>query len=392
MNSQSIAKPMQTPEDPALRGRARRAIPLIAAALAVALVAGLIYLRPGPRLASTATPRPSPTQSVLAGNYSVDYKFISPSVGWALIYDPSAQSARYWVFGTTDGAVHWTQQLSGSAPYLNPGGLVILDRNHGFFYLGRDAAFQTSDGGHGWTWISLPPQTYGNVWFVDAVHWWYQGLTPKADPSQGLDTVFLATADGGVTWTPLPPPPAPELLVFRNRREAWSALEMVGNESLQPTVYSTHDGAQSWQAHVLPAGAADAAANQFSESGVELLPGGGVLALKGFTAYASFDGGDTWRELAPAPVGNTYTDMAFAAEDDWWAMHEGVLFESRDSGQSWREVALQFDSWEYRVQVLDSRHAWARLRQSGSRQTLSGLAFTVDGGLNWTNANVPRPG
>src|SRR5207247_180313 len=166
---------------------------------------------------------------------------------------------------------------------------------------------------------------------------------------------------------------------------------MVGNESVQPTVYSTHDGAQSWQAHVLPAGAADAAANQCSESGVELLPGGGVLALKGFTAYASFDG-DTWRELAPAPVGNTYTDMAFAAEDDWWAMHEGVLFKSRDRGQSWREVALQFDSWEYRVQVLDSRHAWARLRQSGSRQTLSGLAFTVDGGLNWTNANVPRPG
>ena len=244
-----------------MRGRARRAIPLIAAALAVALVAGLIYLRPGPRLASTATPRPSPTQSVLAGNYSVDYKFISPSVGWALIYDPSAQSARYWVFATTDGAVHWTQQVSGSAPYLNPGGLVILDRNHGFFYLG-----------------------------------------------------------------------------------------------------------------------------------VELLPGGGVLALKGFTAYASFDGGDTWRVLAPAPVGNTYTDMAFAAEDDWWAMHEGVLFKSRDRGQSWREVALQFDSWEYRVQVLDSRHAWARLRQSGSRQTLSGLAFTVDGGLNWTNANVPRPG
>src|SRR4051812_5134627 len=95
---QSIAHPMDLPEQPLASRRSRRASPLIAAAVTVVVVAGLIYLRPGPQFAGSATPRPNPTQSVLAGNYSVDYKFLSPSVGWALIYDLSGETSRYWVF------------------------------------------------------------------------------------------------------------------------------------------------------------------------------------------------------------------------------------------------------------------------------------------------------
>ena len=61
--------------------RARRALPLIAAAVTAIIVAGLLYLTSGIR--SAEAPVSSAPIAVMAGPYAAKYDFISPSVGWA---------------------------------------------------------------------------------------------------------------------------------------------------------------------------------------------------------------------------------------------------------------------------------------------------------------------
>ena len=105
MDSQSIAKTVDTPEPPAApSNRARRAVPLIAAALAVTVVAGLLYLRPSMPSPASPSTRPSPGPSILEPRYRVEYDFVTRSLGWALVVDQVTQPSRYWVFNTTDGA------------------------------------------------------------------------------------------------------------------------------------------------------------------------------------------------------------------------------------------------------------------------------------------------
>ena len=73
-------------------------------------------------------------------------------------------------------------------------------------------------------------------------------------------------------------------------------------------------------------------------------------------------------------------------------MLHGDLFKSSDAGMSWSHVHLQLDEWDYRIGVIDSKHAWARLDQPFPRtgpQLGSGLALTSDGGVHWTYAAVP---
>jgi len=50
-------------------------------------------------------------------------------------------------------------------------------------------------------------------------------------------------------------------------------------------------------------------------------------------------------------------------------------------------VTNSLASLQYVPHVLDSKHAWALTMVVGGY----GLALTSDGGLHWTQANVPQP-
>ena len=351
--------------------RSRRAVPLIAAALTAIVVAGLLYLRPSVPPASVLSAHPSPEPRVLEQRYQPDYDFVTPSLGWALVYD--LISGRYWVFNTTDGAHHWDLQKTDLQPINASFRIRFFNAHDGYYTLAGGGTFRTTDGGRQWNEVTLPAATIAVVWFVDPSHGWYRS-----------DSDFESTADGGATWHALPPPPlAGPLLEFADARNGWLASIAV---TVPAVVYSTNDAGASWTSHALPAEAQGKPA-----VGLFALPGGGVLVdLLDETAFTSFAGGMAWSRLAPPPPGNSYGNIAIEDATHWWAMRLGDLFKTADAGGSWQHVALQLDGWLYFPEVLDARHAWAKLQSSGPPTSGSALAVTSDGGVHWTYVSVPR--
>src|SRR2546430_5319624 len=119
---------MDTPE-PNRRGR--RALPLIAGSLAAVVVASLIYLHPA--LPSLPKPPAAPLSSspaTIPAAYSHQYDFISPTTGWALLVGTSPPT-RFYVYRTTDGAKHWTMQLSADAAIPGFGEVQFFDSQWG---------------------------------------------------------------------------------------------------------------------------------------------------------------------------------------------------------------------------------------------------------------------
>jgi hypothetical protein len=168
-------------DEPALSRRARRAVPLIAAALAVIVVASLIYLKataPPP----AATFSPVPYVSYLSLRYQVTYDFVSPSRGWALVVDQGFVPT-FWVFGTSDGAKHWQRQLEGT-PESGVSSIHFLDSRHGFAYAG--VLYRTTDGGAYWEAISLPEGT-PNFTFASPTLGGGIRIRPERDDSPLLD-------------------------------------------------------------------------------------------------------------------------------------------------------------------------------------------------------------
>ena len=396
---------MDAPE--VLSRRARRALPLMAGALAAIVVAGLVYLHPSfPPSAGPPAARSVPSAPMLASQYSATYDFVTPSTGWALVVDQSAQPANVYVYRTTDGAKRWQEQFAASAQPARSG-IRFFDRNHGLIFFGFPAQlYRTSDAGNQWTLVGMPPDTATAITFTDPLHGWVLAQ----EPGEGFAKHFFTTTNGGSSWTEMPWPQwavwggqgggIGSDLQFRRTNEGW-----LGASADQPTVYSTTDGGSSWQAHALPSLPKPNPAtggkpppppgSGFTfNTDVRLLPGAGVVAFVDLyaqgAAFTSFDDGKSWRALPPTPGETTYSDFAFQDSRHWWAMRFGTLWKSSDAGQSWKHVGQQIDEWDYRPHVVDARHAWAML--IGSRASGTGLAMTADAGLHWTYVKVPTPG
>src|SRR5690349_2153274 len=145
------------------------------------------------------------------------------------------------------------------------------------------------------------------------------GLAGAFDGRYGLPIATLAaTYDGGDTWTELKEPPPVNSIVFRDRVEGFAR----GTDQAQPTVYSSRDGGVTWTAHLLPAHFAPIEGKPWlTIPHVYLIRGGGVMAGILDQAFASFDGGGTWRQLVPAPA-VSYYEVAFEDAAHWWAMQQ----------------------------------------------------------------------
>jgi photosystem II stability/assembly factor-like uncharacterized protein len=387
---------MDTPE-PSRRGR--RAVPLIAGSLAAVVFASLIYLHPAfPSLPKPPAAPPSPSPATIPAGYSPQYDFISATTGWALLVGTSPPT-RFYVYRTTDGAKHWTMQLSADAAIPGFGEVKFFDSKRGVIWIGSPVRlYRTSDGGTHWDPVPLPPYQVNLVTFSDPSHGWL--LASERD--QGLLRHFLVTIDGGSTWTELAWPKGVAWannggishLQFRRPGEGWLAAAGAS----EPTVYSTVDGGASWEPHALPR---PSGADVAIESFVGLLPGVGVIAYTDYSldygsgatksfAYTSFDDGTTWRLVTPpadAPVWN----LTFQDSSHWWVTYLGTVWESSDAGQSWKSVYQQLDNWVFLPQFVDVKHGWAMLVTLTSVGPPNGLVMTSDGGLHWTQVNAPQP-
>jgi photosystem II stability/assembly factor-like uncharacterized protein len=383
---------MDTPE-PSRRGR--RALPLIAGSLVAVVAASLIYLHPAfpsPPKGPAAPPSPSP--STVPAGYFPKYAFISATTGWALLVGTSAPT-RFYVYRTTDGAKHWTLQLSADAGGPGFSDIKFFDSKRGVIWIGSSIdLYRTSDAGTHWDPVSLPPYQANEVTFSDPSHLWLLA----SEPGPRLLPHFFATTDGGSTWTELAwPKGAPWAnkvgvghLQFRRPGEGWLAAAGAS----EPAVYSTADGGASWERHALPRPSAlDFAVDTL----VFLLPGAGVIAYIDFglqtdlIPYTSFDGGTTWR-LVTRPPGAPVQDITFQDSSHWWATGFRTVWKSSDAGQSWMSVDQHLDTWVYQPQFIDAKHGWAAMFITrGFVAPPDGLAMTSDGGLHWTQVDAPRP-
>ena len=393
---------MDAPEE--LSRRSRRALPLIAGSLAAIVVASLIYLHPAfPSLPKGPVAPPKPSPSLVSNGYYAVYDFVSATTGWALVAGPQSGPARSFVYMTTDGAKHWNVQLITYS--ANPGiaAIQFFDSKHGVVSMGSPGQlYRTSDAGTHWDSVPLPPYQVDEITFSDPLHGWL--LASEGD----LRSVrhFFATTDGGGTWTELAWPRWAGSadrgsiggLQFRRPGEGW-----LGAAASEPTVYATVDGGASWQPRVLPR---IPQANPDLPSGpdsafytyIRLLPGVGVFAIIGYSegganksfAYTSFDGGTSWRSVAPPP-GGTAWDFVFQDSSQWWSTPLGTLWKSSDAGQSWKRVSQQPEDWRYWPHIIDAKHAWAELFSSRDVVTGTGLAITSDGGLHWKQVDAPQP-
>jgi photosystem II stability/assembly factor-like uncharacterized protein len=376
-----------THEPTALSRRARRGVTLIAVSLTVIVVASLLYLHP--KLGTTAqpTPKPSPTPPILAGTYKPTYSFATPSIGWALVVVGGPDQTHFWIFKTTDGAKRWVSQYEDRIEAGSPQSLQIrfFDTSHGFVIAGADTVLRTRDGGNHWKKLTAPLYGLTAAVFADPMHGWLRGLA-SWDAGNPI-THLVSTADGGDTWTKLPAPPAVSEIVFRNPSEGYAG----GMDRAKQIVYSSNDGGKTWTIHELPTTIKPVAGQPWTSPHVRPIPGAGVLALVGGAAYASFDGGESWRDLVQPPA-VSYYEVAFEDARRWWAMRqEGDLYKTSDSGQSWARVsAHQLDGLRFAIGIIDAKHAWVRFAIRGTQQG-SGLALTSDGGVHWTYANVPVP-
>jgi len=206
---------MDVPE--ALSPRARRALPLMAGALAAIVVAGLVHLHPSfPSSTKTSVARAVSSPPVLSAPYSATFDFVTPSTGWALVVDNLNGPQHVYVFRTTDGAKHWQKQFAGSSPQAvqptvyssvdggatwqphvlptptpAPGGKPLPPQGMRAFTTTvrllpgagvvafvdsytQSGAFTSFDGGKSWRALARQPEeiSYSDFVYQDSTHWW----------------------------------------------------------------------------------------------------------------------------------------------------------------------------------------------------------------------------
>ncbi len=382
-------------EDPGPSARARRAVPLIAAAIAVIVVAGVFYIHsvvPSPTAAPT-----SPHIPVMSGPYTPTYDFLTPSLGWALILDygtfSTTLSTHFWVFKTTDGARHWQEQAAGQAE----GGQTYLhffDDQHGFAYAGF--SYRTEDGGAHWQTVEVPGSTPYVTFATPTLGW-------AEDFEVGSERLYMTT-DGGLTWTLLhSKQPGASVLqpifeiqssAFRESGEGWLGAGYLPD----PIVYLTVDGGASWRTITIPFPSAVPSGPGY-ETSARLVPGGGVLVLVSdetarlLGAFFSSDRGGSWRQVTFPVAVKTSDDLSLVDTTHWWFLQNGQLYKTTNAGIAWTHVSPVGlpDGWRFEAaRAIDAQHAWWSMISS-AKSTLSALAVTADGGSHWTTVNVPQP-
>ena len=379
-------------QDEPLGQRGRRALPLIAAAMAVIVVASLLYLRANASQSSLRVLGAPPVPQ-LESRYRVAYDFHGGSTGWAVVVSTTAGGPRFSVFRSSDGAGHWRTQFSGATVEGTYPSIQFLDNNTGILHV--DRVYRTVDGGAHWGVISIPDDSPIFSFISPTRAWAVDGYQ------------LFATADGGLTWQmrgniPQSMPGVgtggPQALAFSTTGEVWAGAI----DQIMPTVYATSDGGATWKAIAVPydANAVIVAGKPlFYSTWPQTMPGGGVLVLTeddfgNSKAATSFDMGRSWNRIQVPTQHPLMSVYSFLDARRWWASFLTLIYRTDDAGQTWRLIrSVMVDSlsgWAIgSAHMIDAEHGWAQIT---SGHATSGLAMTNDGGLHWAPVNVPQPG
>jgi photosystem II stability/assembly factor-like uncharacterized protein len=370
----------------------------MAIALILAVVVGVLYLRPQLPERSGGAPElpPSGPGDLLSVTFA-DAERGAITLGWP---DHSPAS-----FVTTDGGRSWRR----SAHVL---------------YLGRSVAIQWAEGGGsdrlspdaGRTWRSLAEPKPGALTrrapaFVDPSYgWWIVNEGMSGDDS--LSDSLWWTTDRGRTWRRLPGTGIPEdaslvQVQFVDRRAGVLAVTTPGHRL---TLLSTMDGGRTWRAAATPA---SPFAGQLTAD-VALLANGSRLvawvtslppdarsdgSLLMFVPQlgghhflvTSGDGGQTWSAPVPSPAipEPPLALPAWDAQGRFLLLDDDRLWVSPDAGSTWTATRIEVPTGLTPLVVIPAGADLVATALSADLHE-SALLRSSDGGLHWSLVGLPR--
>jgi photosystem II stability/assembly factor-like uncharacterized protein len=213
-------------------------------------IAGVAYAHPqlpsgfGRQAAARAVHVPAASYQLAA----ID--FVDTSTGWVVAELPSHDFA---VLNTTNAGRSWTRQLSRTEGDIGEYA-KFFDRLHGVLVvLGMEAVLcSTRDGGKTWSCATvLEGGGYVlSAGFVDALDGWL--LVQEGSSSGSTTEALFHSTDGGKTWLNQGDPVLAEdwafRVVFADRLRGWLYSLSSGTNA-----YATADGGSTWRRVALPA-------------------------------------------------------------------------------------------------------------------------------------------
>lgn len=284
-------------------------------------------------LSAQSTWQPAPNiYSNPNGQRFDDVFFLNENLGWA------ANGFYAAIYKTTDGGLHWTEQLNENNL---PGGyyfrnIEFLNEDIGFIGTLNGTFFKTTDGGNNWTEVTT--------------------ISPNPNAICGLDAVGTSTVYGcGAYFNPA------QIIKSTDSGDTWTFMDM----------------------------------SSYANALVEVLF---LDELTGFTAGSdtdgglvlkTTDGGLSWTEIYNTNLSGEYVwklqtlegndNIIFGAVSSVGS-NNGKLIKTVDGGVNWQS----FDSVETDIQAvgfITENHGWM-----GGHTT--GFYETLDGGQTWNNLNV----
>lgn len=397
-------KDTKKPHSPMTRtGVWQRRFSMLAAVLCVTLLVGsLLLVLSRAHLRSTGNQGSS--QKPVGGAVALlNLHLIDTMTGWAL--------SEHAVLRTTDGGIHWKN--------VSPPNITLTRNSITEFYTASimwvatpqaqeqsTQIFHTIDGGTTWQQSTIPVAFPRQITFIDSQHGWILAGWRQTEGSAAEPVSVLHTTDGGKTWTKVadalfadttPPGHLPYGGQKSGIRFLDASTGWITGTVLVPGLswlYITHDGGLSWHQQTLlkPTGIPPAQlminSPTFFSSTDGILP----VIFSDFTTdsriaaviYATHDGGETWQNTAPLPVGLNVFD--FVDMQHGWASDGSVLYTTSDEGNHWIKLTPN-ESFKH-ISLLDfvsSTTGWAI---SSAPSMPSSLLKTTDGGRTWTTIST----
>jgi photosystem II stability/assembly factor-like uncharacterized protein len=231
----------------------------------------------------------------------------------------------------------------------NPRSLWFNDAATGFM-LGI-SAWRTDDGAATWKKMDVPPGTYQEIRFRDALTGFIAGTSS-----------LLKTTDGGNKWQPI------DQVSQNFQKLALTGEAVYGLASGGRSLWKSANGGLAWDS----LGGIGALINHLafpdSQSG---------FVSNQRDIYKSSDGGRQWRKVYSIRIGGQITDMQFLNPDTGYASayYPGSILSTYDGGETWKEVPAKF--WLYGIHFSDTRHGWV------AGNSLGEIMRTTDAGATW---------
>ena len=362
---------------------------------------------PAPTATPTALPSETPIPAPAAEAESVRASQPLPELVEIAMFDASNGWGRSEedIYRTGDGGQTWQAieiPLAGpgtyfSASYLDPQTIYVIVTNP---ETPPSQLNISRDGGKSWQQTILgsdSPYFSAKILPVSPeTLFMFQNLGAAAG-SQGVG--ILQSLDGGQTWQQtfahVPGEVGQASLPFGGQKSLPAFLDanlgfIGGSRPMENDIYfyRTEDAGRNWQPQPLPVPAQTSGYMAMTESPI-VFPGNSehILAPVRFSLpegsqfifFASADRGQTWQATAPLTKADAYQ---FIDLQTGWVWADGMLYTTRDSGQTWLvldhnipgEISLR------QINFIDPQNGWALAFDLDFHAI---LYFTSNGGQTW---------